>query len=71
MKLSQLFFFIFLILAACSPSQEKYSIANPEFISYKVDRTMPHDSSAYTQGLLVHEGKIYESTGREGLGLEL
>jgi len=53
-------------LAACSPSEEKYSLRNPEFISFKVERTIPHDSSAYTQGLLVHDGKIYESTGREG-----
>jgi glutaminyl-peptide cyclotransferase len=27
----------------------------------------PHDPNAFTQGLLVHDGKLYESTGREGL----
>ena len=26
----------------------------------------PHDPGAYTQGLLVHDGHFYESTGREG-----
>lgn len=26
----------------------------------------PHDSNAFTQGLLVHRGRLYESTGLEG-----
>ena len=30
-----------------------------------VDRT-PHDSTAYTQGLLLHDGQLYESTGIYG-----
>ncbi len=29
-------------------------------------RTLPHDPGAYTQGLLLHEGRFYESTGRYG-----
>jgi glutaminyl-peptide cyclotransferase len=29
-------------------------------------RKLPHDPGAFTQGLLVHEGKFYESTGRRG-----
>jgi glutamine cyclotransferase len=29
-------------------------------------RTFPHDSSAFTQGLLFHDGYLYESTGRQG-----
>jgi glutamine cyclotransferase len=29
-------------------------------------RSFPHDTSAFTQGLLWHEGSLYESTGREG-----
>lgn len=28
--------------------------------------TLPHDTSAYTQGLVLHEGALYESTGRYG-----
>jgi glutamine cyclotransferase len=31
-----------------------------------VIRTFPHDTSAYTQGLVWHEGFLYESTGRTG-----
>ena len=32
----------------------------------EVLREIPHDTSAYTQGLLWHEGKLYESTGQYG-----
>ncbi|THB73414.1 MAG: glutaminyl-peptide cyclotransferase [Desulfobacteraceae bacterium] len=32
----------------------------------KVIRRIPHDRSAFTQGLLIHEGVFYESTGRYG-----
>jgi glutamine cyclotransferase len=31
-----------------------------------VIRSFPHDTSAYTQGLVWHDGFLYESTGREG-----
>ncbi len=29
-------------------------------------RTIPHDTSAYTQGLVWHDGRLYESTGQYG-----
>lgn len=32
-----------------------------------VIRSFPHDTSAFTQGLLWHDGTLYESTGRNGL----
>jgi glutaminyl-peptide cyclotransferase len=32
----------------------------------QVIRTLPHDPDAYTQGLLFHEGRFFESTGRYG-----
>ncbi len=32
----------------------------------KVLRTYPHDSRAFTQGLLMFDGKVYESTGLQG-----
>ncbi|HEY8470848.1 MAG TPA: glutaminyl-peptide cyclotransferase [Longimicrobiales bacterium] len=34
---------------------------------YEVIARFPHDTSAYTQGLLYHDGVLYESTGRYGL----
>lgn len=32
----------------------------------EVIATYPHDPTAYTQGLLLHEGRLYESTGKYG-----
>ena len=34
--------------------------------TYEKINTYPHDASAYTQGLLIHDGYFYESTGLEG-----
>jgi glutamine cyclotransferase len=33
---------------------------------YRVIATYPHDPGAFTQGLVFVDGKLYESTGREG-----
>jgi glutaminyl-peptide cyclotransferase len=33
---------------------------------YVVTRSFPHDTGAYTQGLLYHNGALYESTGEYG-----
>lgn len=33
---------------------------------YQVVRSFPHDRQAYTQGLFVHNGALYESTGLNG-----
>lgn len=40
--------------------------APTESLVFRVVRTLPHDSTAYTQGLLLHDGVLYESTGRYG-----
>ncbi|MFT6970131.1 MAG: glutamine cyclotransferase [Roseivirga sp.] len=56
----------FFLVAACGPTKEKRSLGNPELISFKVEQTMKHDTAAYTQGFLIHEGQIFESTGQEG-----
>ena len=34
--------------------------------TYTIVREVPHDTDAYTQGLLLHEGSLYESTGLLG-----
>jgi glutamine cyclotransferase len=33
---------------------------------YRVVRTYPHDAEAFTQGLVIVDGRLYESTGRNG-----
>ena len=35
-------------------------------LSVRIHRELPHDTGAYTQGLLWWEGKLYESTGQYG-----
>jgi glutaminyl-peptide cyclotransferase len=42
--------------------------APPAFppIAFKVEAKYPHDRAAYTEGLFVRDGFLYESTGREG-----
>jgi glutamine cyclotransferase len=35
-------------------------------MTYEVIQTYPHDSQAFTQGLVIHEGYFYESTGLYG-----
>lgn len=38
----------------------------PKQLKYKVINTLPHDPLAYTQGLFIHQGQLYESTGQNG-----
>lgn len=38
----------------------------PKPISYAVNKTYPHDTSSYTQGLMIYKGELYEGTGLEG-----
>jgi len=38
----------------------------PERLAATVVSTVPHDPTVYTQGLLVHDGVVYESGGRYG-----
>ncbi len=37
-----------------------------EQLTVRVHRALPHDTAAYTQGLVWWQGKLYESTGRRG-----
>lgn len=59
-----LFGFAF-IATACSssgPSPAPTGRKDP-LIPFTVVRSYPHDTTAYTEGLLVHDGVLYESTG--------
>jgi len=38
----------------------------PEELTYQVIKKYPHDTSAYTEGLLYQDGYLYESTGTPG-----
>ena len=45
---------------------ELKSNIKPELYNYTIIKTHPHDTAAYTQGLEYHNGRLLESTGREG-----
>lgn len=51
-----------LLLTAGSPLA---NAATPIY-GYQVVRTYPHDPNAFTEGLFLRDGFLYESTGREG-----
>ena len=48
-----------------APPAVPFSPATP-VVTPRVLRDVPHDSAAYTQGLLFHEGRLFEGTGLEG-----
>ena len=57
---------ILFILNACNnKTKDAENIAEPAtpLINYSVVQTLLHDTSLYTEGLLIHDGKLYESTG--------
>lgn len=51
---------------ADNTQQEKVqAIQEPANISFQVLNIFPHDTASYTQGLIWHEGKLWEGTGWE------
>ena len=50
-----------------TPATESEKVADntPPAINYSVVQVLPHDTSSFTEGLLVHDGQLYESTGTE------
>jgi glutamine cyclotransferase len=66
---------LLLMAASCSPGQGAApgggpqptpAPTGPQRLAVKVISTRPHDTSAYTQGLVWHEGQLYESAGLYG-----
>jgi glutaminyl-peptide cyclotransferase len=56
----------FALLFSCAPKKE--SVRQPEYtlIPYVIFKIFPHDTEAFTQGLVVANGKLIESTGQYG-----
>lgn len=69
-KSIQILSFCLIFSAACTNSGDKDNSAtiatsdnSPALINYRVVNVFPHDTTAYTEGLLVHNGLLYEATG--------
>ena len=75
-KLIALFFAVLLIAVAAffilknkkttEPLPENPPVDTPKNISYSILNTFPHDTASFTQGLLIYNNELYESTGDEG-----
>ncbi|MGU3432233.1 glutaminyl-peptide cyclotransferase [Actinomycetes bacterium M1A6_2h] len=56
---------VLLCLSACSPA-ESTSPADPPRFGVRIERTFPHDPTAFTQGFEIDDGRLLEGTGRSG-----
>jgi glutamine cyclotransferase len=63
---------VFALVAACNNTDTKPGQPTgnnndtnpaPAVINYSVVNTYPHDTTSFTEGLLIHDGEMYESTG--------
>ena len=60
------------LLLACNerendnPGNSSATAPAPRPIGYSVINTYPHDTSSFTQGLVVYKGSLYEGTGEYG-----
>ncbi|HNP53489.1 MAG TPA: glutaminyl-peptide cyclotransferase [Ferruginibacter sp.] len=74
--MKKMYAILLLALAACHGSEQNgeqpetpgtpthgSGIPAPANLNFTITATHPHDTSAYTQGLQWHQGKLYEGTG--------
>ncbi|MES2566605.1 MAG: glutaminyl-peptide cyclotransferase [Bacteroidota bacterium] len=72
MKNLCLFIPVTIICFACGPDKPKENITLPPVenttpkipeLKFSIENQYPHDVNSFTEGLLFHEGKLFESTG--------
>ena len=56
---------LFPLIISCSPESKKEEVRKVEEAPYEIIMTVEHDPKAFTQGIAIHEGIVYESTGGE------
>lgn len=72
--MKKLFFSVILlgILSACKNKDggngdgNNHGPEGPKLVSYSIISAFPHDTSSYTQGLIIYKGAMYEGTGNYG-----
>lgn len=63
---------LFIVLfSACNNDDSPATPGNidpnaPKPVGYSIARTYPHDTSSFTQGLILYNGNLYEGTGEYG-----
>ncbi len=55
-----------ILISSCTPTKDQKAAVDPLEINYVIRSVWPHDTEAFTQGLLIHKGELYESTGQNG-----
>jgi glutaminyl-peptide cyclotransferase len=55
---------VFITLISCTTKEKKESQVKEQPIAYDIKSSMPHDTKAFTQGFVVHNGELFESTGQ-------
>lgn len=63
-RLFNAFLILSLSLFGCSRKAEKESVQEKNAIPYTILKAFPHDVTAFTQGLTVYDGRLFESTGQ-------
>lgn len=53
------------LLLACAKENKERSAKDDLTIPFKLKTRWKHDTGAWTQGLLIHQGLLYESTGQK------
>lgn len=56
---------LIILVVSCGNDKNGGETGNDLSISYKLKTRWKHDPQAWTQGLLIHDGKLYESTGQK------
>lgn len=68
MLVSSLYYMFFNKSVAPSPAitETKTDYVSPSILTYSINNTYPHDTSSFTQGLVIYNNKMYEGTGENG-----
>ena len=51
-------------LTGCTPGKKKEPLGDEDLIPYAILKIFPHDPAAFTQGLTIADGRLFESTGQ-------
>jgi glutamine cyclotransferase len=60
---------LFVCLVACNNGVDTPATPpppQPASLSYTIQRVLPHDTSSFTEGLLIYKGSLYEGIGEHG-----
>jgi glutamine cyclotransferase len=56
---------LLILFFGCSGKRKTESVKEENLLPYTVVKVFPHDVTAFTQGLAVDQGRLFESTGQE------